>query len=315
MTIFISNLYEAFNITSPIFLMLILGIVLKKRQIITPAFIDTGSKLVFNLTLPAMLFLSIVKTPIGQAADLHLLSFALISNALIWGILMLATHWSPYPFAVTRVMVQGAFRANTGIIGVALMSNAYGEQGVAASAYYVAVITLLYNVLAVICLTPSGSHSNPGKMIKLLSRNPLILSILIASTFKLTNIELPDVILISSSYFADMTLPLALLCTGASLDFKQMKLNPWPGLISTTARLIIVPSIIVIAAILLGFRDSALALLFFMSASPTAAASYVMAKAMKGDDRLAANIIAMTTLGFVFTTSAGLAILKSYGLG
>ncbi|WP_087025462.1 AEC family transporter [Thaumasiovibrio subtropicus] len=293
--------------------MLVLGVVLKRLQIINTAFVDTGSKLVFNLTLPAMLFLSIINADLNISDHATILGFAVAANFACWLVLMFIARYSPYPFATTSVVVQGAFRANTGIIGIALMANAYGEAGIAASAFYVAAITLLYNVLAVISLTPRGSQQNTGTMIKTLGKNPLILTILAASCLTILDLPMPEVVLISGQYFADMTLPLALLCTGASLDFKQLRSTPTPALIATLSRLIIVPFIIVTSAIVLGFRDAALGLIFFMSASPTAAASYIMAKAMKADDRLAANIIAITTLFFAFTISAGLAWLRSWG--
>ncbi|EVT76690.1 putative membrane protein, partial [Vibrio parahaemolyticus V-223/04] len=37
------------------------------------------------------------------------------------------------------VLIQGGFRANTGIIGIAYVANAYGSQGVALAALYVAI--------------------------------------------------------------------------------------------------------------------------------------------------------------------------------
>ncbi|MCV5738108.1 AEC family transporter, partial [Escherichia coli] len=42
------------------------------------------------------------------------------------------------------VLIQGGFRANTGIIGIAYVANAYGSQGVALAALYVAVTTFIY---------------------------------------------------------------------------------------------------------------------------------------------------------------------------
>ena len=47
----------AFSVTGPIFIIILLGIILARVGIITDAFIDAGSKLVFNVTLPALLLL------------------------------------------------------------------------------------------------------------------------------------------------------------------------------------------------------------------------------------------------------------------
>nr|WP_086939448.1 AEC family transporter [Thaumasiovibrio occultus] len=312
--LFLANLKQALLITSPIFIMLILGAFLQRQRVLTNEFIDVGSNLVFKLTLPAMLFLSIVNVDVRTAVSLDLLGFALSSNLIVWLLITLLCAKLAYPFAIRGVVVQGAFRANTAIIGVALMSNAYGPAGIAASAFYVATLTLLYNILAVISLTPKGSQTSFGTMIKAVGRNPLIIAILLATTISILQIPVPQAILVSGQYFADMTLPLALLCTGASLDFRAMRSDPAPALLATALRLIIVPIMIVSGAIMLGYRDTELGLIFFMSASPTAAASYVMAKAMKGDARLAANIIALTTLLFAVTASAGFAILRSWSL-
>jgi predicted permease len=67
-------------------------------------------------------------------------------------------------------------------------------------------------------------------------------------------------------------------------------------------------------AIALGFRGMELGVLLFMSSAPTAAASYVMVKALGGNAFLAANIIAITTVGSLITTSASMMLLGQLGL-
>ncbi len=54
------------------------------------------------------------------------------------------------------VVIQGSYRANTAIIGLAYVANAYGETGIALAAIYVAPMTILYNILAVIALSPKN---------------------------------------------------------------------------------------------------------------------------------------------------------------
>ncbi|MDF4922420.1 AEC family transporter, partial [Vibrio parahaemolyticus] len=57
-----------------------------------------------------------------------------------------------------------------------------------------------------------------------------------------------------------------------------------------------------------------LGILFFMNASPVAAASYVMARSMGGNATLAANIIALTTVLSTVTCTLGILFLKFYNL-
>ncbi|WP_299017509.1 AEC family transporter [uncultured Photobacterium sp.] len=314
---FFTQLHYSFSITGPIFIMLGLGIALRRNGIIEDKFIETGSKLVFTVTLPALLFLSIVKADLQQVANLNLLIFAVIANFTVYLIFEGLAQWLVKDKSETGVIVQGAFRANTGIIGLAYVSNAFGNNGLAAGSIYVAILTILYNILAVITLTRSSSGRKAigaGYLLRSIAKNPLIISTCTAIPFSLLQIEIPEVLLQSGSYFADMTLPLALLCTGASLDLKQLQQDSSGANYSTCGRLIIAPVLITVAGYWLGFRDLELGIIFLMSAAPTAAASYVMARSMGGNAKLAANVIAMTTLGSLFTCSFGLTILTTSGL-
>lgn len=64
---------------------------------------------------------------------------------------------------------------------------------------------------------------------------------------------------------------------------------------------------------MVGFRDQDLTVMMILFACPTAAASFVMAKAMGANAELTANIILTTTLGSVVTIS--LAIYSATLLG
>lgn len=83
---------------------------------------------------------------------------------------------------------------------------------------------------------------------------------------------------------------------------------------ASLAKLLLVPLLLTSGAWLCGFRHVTLGVIFLLSATPTAAASYVMTRAMGGNATLAANIIAITTLGSFFTTALGLYFLRQWGL-
>ena len=67
---------------------------------------------------------------------------------------------------------------------------------------------------------------------------------------------------------------------------------------------------LVLGAWALGFRGADLAILFLYFASPTAAASFVMARAANGNHELAAAIIVITTLMAAITTNIGIFVLQ-----
>jgi hypothetical protein len=302
------------SVTGPILIVLVVGIVLRKRQFITDEFIHIGSRLVFTIALPTLLFLSIVKTHISQTANISLMAFGAGATILIFIVLEVFAQFWVKPVEDRGVVVQGGFRSNLGIIGLAYGVNAYGTSVLAAASLYLGLITILLNILSVITLSRSLHKEKGIKNILLgIFKNPLILAILIALPISWAEITLPKIIMQTGEYFAQLTLPLALLCTGASLDFHSLRQALPNTLGAAFSKLIFVPTVFVLGAMAFGFKGMDMGILLLMASSPTAAASYVMTKAMGGNATLAANIIALTTLGSLFTTSLGIMWVKGMG--
>ncbi|SMB85793.1 hypothetical protein SAMN05660772_02537 [Pasteurella testudinis DSM 23072] len=310
---FIASILFSISVTLPNILMLLLGIYLKKTGMINDHFSNQGSKLVFNITLPALLFLSIIKNPADYGSQLTVVSIGILGSLVLFLLAEL--------FAVRYVkdkkergtFVQGVFRANTGIIGLSLCANAYGSAGLAIASVYTAIITLLFNVLAVITLSRSlaeGGKTNFFYMFKQIVKNPLILSIIAALLFSRLGFNLPDTLLSTADYLADMTLPLALLCAGASLNLRNMDSSSKVAIWSSVGRVLIAPTVMVLIARAFGLQGIDLGVIFLMSATPAAAASYAMVRSMGGYAKTAANIIGLTTFAAMFGSSIGIVILK-----
>ncbi|SIQ40760.1 hypothetical protein SAMN05880558_103191 [Aeromonas sp. RU39B] len=311
----LASLNFSLAITGPICLVLILGILLKRWGLLPDAFVDGASRLVFQVTLPALLFLSVVRTDFSAMPSPWLVVYGIAATVISFLLLeWVASHWIGER-QQRGIFVQGSFRGNMGIMGLAYVQNAYGTEGIGAAALYVGAVTVLYNVLAVITLTRSlGGEQGWRPIARGIVRNPLIIAIVSGLTFSLLGLKLPQLLLTTGHYFANLTLPLALLCTGASLNLNVLRGDPRLTGWATANRLCLIPVLMVIGAMLLGFSPQALGILFLLSSTPTAAASYVMTRAMGGDSVLAANIIATTTLGSLVSTSIGAALMSYLGL-
>jgi len=313
----IQSLSFALSITGPIFIIIALGFWLKRVGLMTHEFISTASSLVFKVCLPTLLFLSIQNAAMPTEESVPSIVIALLSTLALFFVSWLI---SPLIVAEPRdrgVFVQGSFRSNLGIIGLAFSAKAYGDGGLALASMMMAFVTVLYNVLSVTALT---STLQPGREHRLrpifagIFSNPLIIAIVLSFALKLQNVSLPVVLLDTGEYFASMTLPLALLCIGATFSFQSLrrasKVAAWASLM----KLLVMPVLCVAIAAVFDIRGMPLGVLFLMVSAPTAAASYIMVEAMRGNSELAANIVAMSTLWSIFTVSTGLFLLKSLGL-
>lgn len=312
---FLDVLAFSFSVTGPIFVILALGVWLLRIGMVNDAFIQAGSRVVFTFALPALLFLSISRTRIGESTDFGLIGYGIAATVASYLVLeWLAARWVQ-PECDRGVVVQGAFRSNMGIVGLAYCVNAYGPAGLATASLYVGLVTIVFNILAVITLSRSlHRHSSPARVLKGIVTNPLIIGIVLALPVSAGGFALPQVVLQSGQYLADLTLPLALLCTGASLDFRSLRESAGNTLLAVGAKLVVLPLLFTLGAIALGFRGTELGVLMLLSSAPTAAASYVMVRAMGGNAPLAANIIALTTLGSLLATSIGITALRSLQL-
>ncbi|MBB63338.1 AEC family transporter [Stutzerimonas balearica] len=309
-----SLVLQTLNVTAPVFAMLFLGVVLRRLGWIDAVFINTASALVFKATMPTLLFISIIEADLSAALQPRvLIYFALATLAtflLAWGWAMLRC-----PRADRGVYVQGAFRGNNGIVGLALASSLYGDYGLSLGGVLAGLVILLYNSLSAVVLAiynPAG-RTDVRSILGSILRNPLIIGVVAAMPFAYWQVTLPGWLMTSAGYFAKMTLPLALICIGGTLTLEALRERNGMALSSSLMKMVWLPLVATLGAWACGLRGPELGILFLYFASPTAAASFVMARAVNANAQLAAAIIVITTLIAALTINLGLLLLRWLG--
>lgn len=309
----------AFGVTVPNLLMLLIGILLRRWRLLDDRFCDSATRLVFNLSLPCLLFFSIVTSQASLRQNLPFVLYGAGATLLSFLLLEWVSRWLVRDARERGIFVQGGFRANTAIVGLAYCASAYGSEGVAIGSLYMAVTVILFNVLSVITLTRSlygDTQQGIGwrSMLRGIALNPLIIAIILGLLWAASGWPMVQVVHDTGNFLAAMALPLALLCAGASIDWRAMFGASNVAGYASLAKLLLLPLFMTGGAWLFGFRHVTLGVVFLLSSTPTAAASYVMTRAMGGNATLAANIIAITTLGSFFTTALGLYFLRQWGV-
>lgn len=310
----------AITIVLPNLVLMGLGFFMQRRGEASQAFIDQASSFVFNYCLPCLLFFSVVDSEVDYAKQMTLIIAGIVVTFILFiGAEIYAKFFIDKP-ADQGVFVQGIFRSNMAIIGLATVANAYGEQGLSIGAVYMGVVTILFNILAVITLSRVSKSADDTwisrsiMIVKKLFTNPLIIALVAAFAYKALPLPpISGVIHTTGDLLAAVALPLALICAGASIDLKSMLHPSGLSMQASIGRIVIAPLIAIAVGLSFGLSGVHLGVLFLMVASPTAAASYVMAKAMGGNDILAANILAFTTVVAMFGMAIGAAILRGLG--
>ncbi len=223
------NLILILGLVTPVFLIIILGYFLKKIGLINDAFVTLSSKVVFTVALPALIFTEVSKLSLNELLDFKIIAFiyagTIISFLLVW--------FLSKPFIKEGndrgVFIQGSFRGNFAIVGLALISSVFGNGVLSKAALILGFTIPLYNVLAVIALTLPvrvERNLNYTHTFYEILKNPLIIAVLVGLLFSYFSIPIPGVIFKTVDYVAALALPLALIGLGGFMKFSDFKRFP-----------------------------------------------------------------------------------------
>lgn len=310
----------SFNVVIPILIIVLLGYVIKHVGLIDDNFVNSAIKFNFNIGLTVLLFKNIYTTNIRQNFDLRLTVFSLL--CIIGTVVILCIT---VPFFIkdkkrASAMIHTMYRSNFLILGIPLALNMFGESNITHVALLMPIIIPTYNFLAVFILLAFDENleENNGKKIKAVIinviKNPLILSSIVAISLQLFSLRLPLFIERAIFDISSIATPLALITLGAQFNFKRTIGNIKYSIIASVVRLIINPLIVILLAIILGFRGYNLGAIFILFSSSSAVTCYLMAKEMKSDYELTGDVVLITSLFSIATIFIGLYLLRFTGL-
>lgn len=313
------NFIYSVDATFPIFLVMVIGYILKQIGMLNDNFVTVANRFNFKVTLPFMLFRDISGVDIRAVFDIRYVLFcALVSTACFWiiwgGVKLFLKDQS-----MRGAFVQASFRSSAAVMGLAFIQNMYGSSAMGPLMIVSAVP--LYNIFSVIVLTFEGAHSgevDPKQKVKdaciNIAKNPIILGILAGLIVGLLGIDFPVIVDKTVNSVAQMATPLALITIGAGFEGRKALAKIRPTIAASMIKLVIQPLIFLPVAAWMGFRGEQMIAILIMLASPTTPSCYIMAKNMDNDGVLTASVIVMTMLLAAFTLTGWIFILKTVGL-
>ena len=310
------NLIFSLTLVAPVFLIVALGYFLKRIGVINENFVSVSSKIVFTISLPALIFIEVSSIHLEEILNVNLILFVYAGTLVTFAAVWITAGFFTRAGKDKASFIQGSFRGNFAIVGLAIIVNYYGIDNLGKASLVLAFTIPLYNILSVIALTvplKEKEHKYSNTFFEIL-KNPLIIAVFVAIPFSYFGIIIPGFLKTSIGYLSALALPLALVGIGGFLSFSDITKESSLTVISTILKLLVFPAIMTFAAYLLDFRGIDLGIIFILFACPTAIASFIMAEAMGANSKLAANILLLTTLASVVTMTLGLFILKENGL-
>lgn len=312
----LENLIFCLNATVPIFFLILLGMFLRKIQLIDDAFTGKLNTLVFRVCLPALLFHDMCRTDYRTNWNTEYVIYCalatLASILICTGISYLLRDRS-----IQGEFIQTSYRSSATILGIAVVQNLYHNVGMAPLMVIGAVP--IYNIAAVIVL--EMYRPDRGKLDGALFRktlhgiitNPIILSILLGFAWSLLRLPVPEIMDTTVDYVGRCATPLGIIAMGASFQWEKARESAGPAVISTLIKLFGLCALFLPLGVHLGFRKDLLVAALVMCGSSSTISCFVMAKGMGHKGDLTISVVMLTTLLSAFSLTFWLFIMKTNG--
>ena len=283
------------NAVAPMFFMMLLGYLLKGIRFFTDDALRQINALVFKVLLPLQLFRSSYEADLAEVVDVP---FLLLCEGLVlvsFGLLALAAVKTVRGPEKRAALLQGMFRGNIALVGMAIAETLFGPGETGTMAITVAITVPLYNVLAVLALEffLGGKFSlrrTAGEIVT----NPLIIGCACGLLVNLSGLGLPTLLFSPVDSLASAATPVALIGLGASFHVERLSADRRAILVGVLAKLVFLPLGALAVGVALGLRGVELGVMAITFAAPTSVSSFSMAQQMGADADLAASLVVFT---------------------
>ena len=309
------NIIISLNVVLPLFIIMVLGYLLKKYEVYDIKSLKVFNNVVFKVFLPLHLFNSIYKTNLNEVFDKRFIIFIVGMIIALFSLLIILIPKIEKDNKKIGVIIQGLFRTNFVIMGLPIATSIFGESEIGTVAIVIAFVIPVFNILAVISLELfRSSKINYLNIIKEILKNPLIIGAMAGILVLKFQVALPNFLKITINDLSKVATPLAILLLGGSFEFCSVKkyFRLTMGII--VLKLIFLPLMFVALGVIAGFTGIKLLIIYIIFGAPTAVSSFNMAQQMGGDSDLAGQIVVFTTSASIVTIFLGILTMKNLGL-
>jgi malonate transporter len=296
-----SSLAPVFNAVLPVFGLVACGVLAGRFRLVSQASSAALNQFVYAFALPAMLFIAVYR---GSLEEILSGFFLLGVVAATLGTAVLgyfaSRHLQSGSNAESTMRALNASFANTGYLGIPLVTVAYGERAALPAALATVATNIVSFAVAIICLELFVDR-RPGAVRRALggvARSPLIWPIGLAVAVVAAGIKIPLPVERFAVLLSGAAGPCALFAIGlfvSQLSIRAGIAASWP---STTLKLVIHPALMAAIAYWLLPIDPFWAKIGVVCASlPLGATAFVLAQRYK-------LLEAETSTGAVVSTAA-----------
>ena len=302
---------EIFLSILPIFLLIVLGNVLRRNGIPSIEFWNVTDKVVYWVLFPALLFYKTSTAEFGGDLAGPMATALLGGMAAAAAFSLAASKIFGFSAPVATTVLQGSARHNA-FIALAIAERLYGTEGLFIAALATAILVPPTNLTIVgimnVLLPSRSDRSLAYTLMRDLARNPLILSVLAGVAVNWADVGRVPLLHDTTELLGRAALPMVLLATGANIHFGGMRAAKLPLALAIVGKFLVFPAVAVGLVMALGLGGLPAYVITIFAAMPTASSTFTVARQLGGDAPLAAAVSAIQTLLSLVTVPVTLMI-------
>lgn len=283
---------------APIFILIVLGYLLRRNGIPNVDFWNMNDKLVYWVLMPALLFYktSTIELSPGLIGSYSVVIIGGLVVALAFG--LGAARLAGLPNDSASSVMQGSARHNA-FIALSVAGSLFGGEGLSLGALAMAMLIPATNLAVVPLMVVLNRNDGDARVLPMvlrdLARNPLIVSVLAGIGFNIAGAQEVTVLHETTQLLGAAALPIVLMCVGANLRLRAMRASVMPLAIAICGKFMIFPIVTVILARMMGLSELETMIAVLFSAAPSASSAYTLARQLGGDAPLMAAITTIQT--------------------
>lgn len=289
------------DILLPVVALIAAGFAFARIGLVTEAGEAALSGIVFYAATPALLFRAMASAAPGSG-DLALVAAYFGPCLALYALWAVAARvLAGQGAALCGIGAMGSVFGNTVLIGVPVVERLHGPAGLRLLVMIISIHSALL-FTATTLLAEAGRGRADGRAAlagtaRLMSRNPMVLSIAAGAVFGALQLRLPTPVDAALAMLGGATAPLALLAAGAGLATFRIGAQLGACALVASVKLCLFPlAAWVVARHVAGLDPLAVAVATLAAALPTGTNAYVIARRYDSGVALAAGSVLLTTL-------------------
>ncbi|MDD6285970.1 AEC family transporter [Candidatus Methanosphaera massiliense] len=269
-------------------LMIFLGYALKRVDILKAQDSTTLSKIVINVSMPALIFTNLVTANIS--INMIILPITSIIVSLIcMTIAFLFCKSRGYSKIKTWTLMIASAMMNTGFVGYPITLGVFGNEGLINAIFFDLSTSIIFVVYGMVLVSQFGGDRK--EVVKSgLSFMPLW-AVIFGLIFNIGHIQYGYVLNSALTYLANSTVPLIMISLGLTIDFKGIKDYLSDSLVVSAIRLVIAPIIVFVALSALNVTGLIFKVAVLESGMSTAMTALVLSITYGLDNKLMSSCI------------------------